>query len=90
MTALSVLYRPTIIAVIVCIASVTVMAQPLSIEVGAGVFRWLPTGSFKDVSGIPGPQTVKFSGSSASMRGMVRIGADVLEYENILVGVNAA
>lgn len=90
MTVLPVLYRPTIIVVMICIATIVNMAQPLSMDVGVGVFRWLPSSSFKDVSGIPGPQSIRFSGSTPSMRGMVRLGADVLEYENLLVGVNMA
>lgn len=88
MTAVLALYRPAIIAVMVCITSFASVAQPLSLEVGAGIFRWLPSSSFKDVSGIPGPQSVRFSGSLASSTGMVRLGADVLEYENLLVGVS--
>lgn len=80
----------TIIAALVCCASTVCTAQPSAVDFSAGMFQWLPTSSFKDVSGIPGPQSITFKGATSTTRGSLRLGADIIDYEHFALGADVS
>jgi hypothetical protein len=79
-----------LLVVFLCCASITVTAQPHAIELFGGGFLWLPMSSFRDVSGIPSPESIRFTSASpnTSQRGVVSVGADLMNVSSAQLGIS--
>jgi hypothetical protein len=78
----------TTFCVAIFLSAVLCSAQPRSIELHGGTFLWLPTLSFSDVSGIPSPQSITFTGTSAALRPTFAVGTDVYDLDDLVLGVS--
>ena len=78
----------TTICVAIFLSTAPCSAQPYSIELHGGAFLWLPTASFSDVSGIPSPQSIKFTGTSAALKPTFGVGTDVYDLDGLVLGVS--
>lgn len=78
----------TTICVAIFLSTAPCSAQPYSIELHGGAFLWLPTASFSDVSGIPSPQSITFTGTSAALKPTFGVGTDVYDLDGLVLGVS--
>jgi hypothetical protein len=79
----------SLLVVLLCCASIEVTAQLHAVELFGGGFLWLPMSSFRDVSGIPSPESIKFTSASSSstQRGTFSVGLDVMNIARAQLGI---
>ena len=79
----------SLLMVFLCCASIESAAQLNAIELFGGGFLWLPMSSFRDVSGIPSPESITFTSeaSNFTQRGTFSVGLDVMNITRAQLGI---